>query len=436
MRISSRVLFIAAALAVTALVAFVVVKEPAAALLLAAGPAVAPAARRPGISWSRKREPAKTFVNVAANQIAYSQIPRYPRTLHGIWLDRSGSGAFTDAQGTRIELFLGEKSIWGPISFADLRMTERYINGLKESGIDAGADPYMLPLDFTNNNVKEIGGEMIGGIDLSTLPDGQLRLEVEIGGATTPQLRGHAVWGAPQGGGELGQLMRKLIKRTYPTQPAGDFYPDVDVRGAILLRQFWKGTVYNNAVATAFTVANNGVANTGNGAASATVSSLTPAGRYTAVCIEPGSNVGTFEVYDPKGKLDGRVVVAGGATTMPSGLVVTIADGGTDFIPGDGFFFDVLPLNTDGNINLMEVKKNEDNWFFRTDRAARFEAHRYGRTPMAGLLVADYLMDNHIDSVVDTANASTLEYRLNLTAQDTPYVVHEVLASPTYGSRN
>jgi hypothetical protein len=428
-------LAVAALLVTAALVIFAPADKAGVLLLLAAAPVAAPSANRPTVQWGRKREPAKTFNNVGAGNTAYSKIARYPRTVLGILLDRSGSTTFTDAQGTRIELFLGEKSIWGPISMADLRQVDRYINGEEASGNDPAADPSWLELDFTNRNVKEIGGEQIGGLDLSTLPDGEVRLEVDIAaGAAAPQIRGHMVWGPPQGGGDLGGLMRKLIKRTYPAQPAGDFFPEVQVRGAILCRQYWKGIVISNAVATAFTAANAGTANTGNGVASATVTAGTPAGRYTAICIEPGANVGTFAVYDAKGKLDGIVTVGAGAKTMPSGLVVTIADGAADFISGDGFFFDVLPLNTDGNINLVEVKKNEDNWWVRTDRAARFEQFRYGRTPQAGLYVADYLLDNHSDSVIDTANASTLDYRLNLTLADTPSVIHEVLASPTFGA--
>jgi hypothetical protein len=433
---SSRVLLLAAlALSAGALLAGVPLSLDASPLLLAMAVASAPAAERPFVAWGRKREPMKTFQNVGANQTAYSLVPRYPRTLLGFMLERGGT-TFTEAQLTRLELFLGEKSIWGPVSCAEVRMTERYVNGQKESGNDVGNDPYWVPMDFTFQNVKEIGGEQIGGIDLATLPEGQLRVEAEIGGATAPTLRGEVVWGPPQGGGDFGGLMCKLVKRTYPQAAAGDWYPDVDVRGAILCRQFFKGTVYNNAVSTAHTAANAGTVNTGNGAASATVSSLTPAGRYHAVCVEPGANVGTFIVWNPKGQYDGTVVTAAGAVTLPSGLVVTIADGGTDFIVGDGFFFDVLPNNTDGNINLVEVKKNEDYWFFARDRAARFQEQRYGRTPMAGLLVADYLLDNHIDSVLDTANAAALDYRVNLTAQDTVFIIHQLLARPTFNARN
>lgn len=407
--------------------------------------AVAAPAREGFVRWGRKREPMKNFQNVAvgtaaAPNTAYSIIPWHPRTVLGFFLEKGGT-TFTNTHIPRIEIFLGETSIWGPVSAADLQMTERYVHGAKESGMDAGNDSFFLPLDFTHANVKEIGGEQLGGLDLVHLRriagrEAQLRLEVDITNATAPQLRGETAWSAPQGGSDFAQLMRKLIKRTYPTQPAGDWFPEIDVRGAILCRQFFKGTVFNNAVATAGTAANNGTANTGNGTVTATVSALTPAGRYKAVCVEPGANVGTFIVSDPKGNQDGVVVTGAGATTLPSGLVVTATDGATDFAVGDTFFLDVLPTNTDGNFNLIEISKNEDKWFFMRDRVARLLGQRYGRTPMAGVLVADYLFDNHGDGVIDTADAATLDYRVNLTAQDTPSILHEVLATPTYLARN
>jgi type V secretion system putative substrate protein/coat protein len=392
-------------------------------------PAAAPAASRPNVAWGRKREPAKTFLNVGANQTAYSIIPRYPRTLYYVMLEKGGT-TFTDAQLTRVEMFLGEKSIWGPLSAADIRMVDRYLNGAKEFGGESANDPFgtFLMLDFTNMNIKELGGEFIGGLDLSTLPDGQLRIEVDIAGATAPSLKGHFCWGPPQGG-VFGALMRKLIKRTYPAQPAGDFYPIIDVRGAILCRQFWKGGVFNAVVATAFALATEGRANIGNGAVSGTVPALTPAGRYIAVCAKVGTSA-VFEIVNPKGKVIGCVTSAAGALPVTDGPTLTITDGGTAWTVGDAFWIDVLKPNEDGNTNLIEIKKNEDFWYFRTERALRQEQQRYGRMPLAGLLVADFLTDNHGDSFIDTADAATLDYRLNFTATDTPLVIHEILAKP------
>ena len=58
-------------------------------------------------------------------------------------------------------------------------------------------------------------------------------------------------------------------------------------------------------------------------------------GRYTAICIEPGTNVGTFAVYDPKGVFLGVHVVAGAA--FENEIKFAIADGATDFVAGDQF---------------------------------------------------------------------------------------------------
>lgn len=433
----SRFLFGALALVVTsAAFAFAAPElfgfDPAAGLALAMA-AAAPLADRPIVAWGRKREPLKTFNNVAANSTCFSKIPRYPRTIHSILLERGGT-TFTAAQLTRVEIFLGEKSIWGPISGTNLDVVERYLNGPRAL-VGFGEDQFWHVIDFTLPNVKEIGPEFIGGLDLTTLPDGELRIECDIGGATAPTLRGEIIWGPPQGGADLGQLMQKLLVRTYPTAAAGDFYPDVNVRGAIMLRTFFRGTVMNNAVTAAFTAANHGVANTGDGAmGTLAVAALTPVGRYKAVCIEPAANAGRFALFAPNylgGYELGTFTVA--VAFSIGGISGTLADGATDFVAGDGFLIDVLPTNTDGNINVVEVKKNEDFWWFRRSRASRFEQLRYGHFPMAGVEVADYILDNHGDSMLDTADAQSLDFRLNLTAQDTVTIIHQLLAKPTFG---
>lgn len=418
--------FIAVAVVVAAFGGYL--DAPGSLLLLSMATPAAPMADRLTVGWGRKREPMKTFTNVGANQTAFSKIPRYPRTILGMLLEKGGT-VFTNAQLTRVEMFLGEKSIWGPISGTNLQMVERYLNG--QGGNDFnGNDPFFVPMDFTFANVKEIGGEQIGGLDLSVLPDGELRVEADIAGATAPQLTGHIVWAPPQGGGDIGGLMQKLITRTYPQAPAGDFFPDVQLRGAIIARQYFRGAVMNAAVTAAQT--GEGVVNTGDGVMGAiAVAALTPAGRYKFRCIEPAANAGRFLVTDPNGKSIGTLTVA--VAFDIGGLSGTLADGATDFVAGDGFFVDVLPNNTNGNINLIEIKKNEDVWWQRSSRGARYEQQRYGRTPMAGLEVADFLIDNHSDGIIDTANAVALDYRLNVTAAETVTLIHQVLANPTFG---
>jgi hypothetical protein len=376
---------------------------------------------RPFIGWNRKREPMKTFTNVAASVTAYSMIPRYPRTVLGFILQLGGT-TFTKALIARIELFLGEKSIWGPITGTQLDNINQYVFGERDRSI------YFLPIDFTLPSVKEIAGEFIGGLDMTTLPEGQLRLEVEIGAATLPTLRGDVIWGPPQGQGVLGPIMLKLNRRTYPSAPAGDFYPDVDLRGSILCREFWFHDVATAAVSA---VSGSGAAfvNTGDGVMGAiTVTARTKTGRYRLRVIEPGTNLGTFFVDDPDGRQIGAGVVA--AAFSGGGLAFTLADGGTDFVSGDGFTIDVLPLNTDQNVNEVEIRKNEDYWWRRTDRAARFEQERFGRQPLSQLYVADFILDNHIDSVLDTMNAVVLDHRLNVTAAAITTLIAQVLARP------
>jgi hypothetical protein len=408
---------------------------PVAGFVVAPTVTAAPAAQRPNVSWGRKREPMKTFLNVAANSTATSIIPRYPRTIHYFLLEKGGT-TFTDAQLTRVELFLGEKSIWGPLKASDIRAITRYMHGATEFGGEPNNDPgspgayngTFLKIDFTNPNIKELGGEVVGGLDMTLLPDGQLRIECDIGGATAPTLKGHVCWGPPHGG-TFGRLMRKLIRRNYPAQPAGDFFPIIDVRGAIIARQYWFFTVANAVVATGFALATEGRTNTGNGVVTGTVPVLTPAGRYQLLCAKAGPSA-VFELVNPKGKVIGCITSAAGALPVTDGPTLTVTDGGAAWAVGDGFWIDVLKPNEDANLNTIELKKNEDFWYFRTERALRQEQQEYGRMPQAGLLVMDPLTDNHGDSFIDTADAATMDYRINLTAGDTPYVVHEIVAQP------
>ena len=109
------------------------------------------------------------------------------------------------------------------------------------------------------------------------------------------------------------------------------------------------------AVGTATGAAVSG--NTGNGTIGTVSAGATAkAGVYTATCIEPAANGGTFTVEDPDGVNVGTALV-GAAFTGP--VVFTIADGTTDFVSGDRFTITVAagsgkykeynPANTDGS---------------------------------------------------------------------------------------
>lgn len=80
--------------------------------------------------------------------------------------------------------------------------------------------------------------------------------------------------------------------------------------------------------------------NTGDGVMGAiTVGAGAKAGVYNLTIIEPGTNVGTFQVEDPDGIIVGNGVVA--AAFTGGGLSFTLADGSTDFIAGDRFLITV-----------------------------------------------------------------------------------------------
>lgn len=71
----------------------------------------------------------------------------------------------------------------------------------------------------------------------------------------------------------------------------------------------------------------------GNGSiGTVTADSGAQEGTYQVVIIEPGANVGTFEVIRPDGTLDGTGVVA---VAYNGSINFTLADGATDFVAGD-----------------------------------------------------------------------------------------------------
>ena len=95
--------------------------------------------------------------------------------------------------------------------------------------------------------------------------------------------------------------------------------------GDVIAKQTTAGTVTGVA----------GAGNTGDG----TIGTLSAGvgaqeGVYTATCLEPGTDVGTFRVEDPNGIEIGVAVVAVAFTGQVN---FTIADGATDFIAGDTF---------------------------------------------------------------------------------------------------
>ena len=103
--------------------------------------------------------------------------------------------------------------------------------------------------------------------------------------------------------------------------------------------------------------------NTGNGTiGTVSAGSSAKAGVYTATCIEPAANGGTFTVEDPDGVNVGTAVVG---TPFAGPVNFTIADGATDFVAGDRFTVTVAagsgkykeynPANTDGSQTAVAI---------------------------------------------------------------------------------
>ncbi len=67
-------------------------------------------------------------------------------------------------------------------------------------------------------------------------------------------------------------------------------------------------------------------------------------GVYKAVCIEPATDAGKFEVSDPNGKVIGVATVG---VAFNKEIKFTIADGATDFVAGDTFDITVAANSDD-----------------------------------------------------------------------------------------
>lgn len=102
-----------------------------------------------------------------------------------------------------------------------------------------------------------------------------------------------------------------------------------------------RGTVMGKITLGAAAAAVKAGGNTGTG--TLTLDVATPilpnaiAGIYTVRCIAAAANNGTFRVTDPRGVVLGDVVMAAGAGTFADRIKFALADGGVDFIVGDGF---------------------------------------------------------------------------------------------------
>jgi hypothetical protein len=128
-----------------------------------------------------------------------------------------------------------------------------------------------------------------------------------------------------------------LLKKEYDREFCRDVGTLLANSGSLLIGQMLGKRAVDPTPAGVIAAAAAG--NTGNGVFTkdATNPSLAGAqpGVYRVVAVEPGTNLGTFVVFDPAGVMLGTYVV--GAAAFSNQIKFTIADGATDFSAGDSF---------------------------------------------------------------------------------------------------
>jgi hypothetical protein len=365
------------------------------------------------LAWRRVRRDLPAFQNVVATGYASCLIPRYGYTLHGASLKLGGT-TFNETHILEVRLMLGAKTLWLATG-AHLR-TMNAVRGLYDG------NRQFLHVSFTNKRSKAIGGEFVGGIDMSSLPPGDLQLRVQTSGATAPTLSAKGHWGPPQ----ANDIMQKLLQFTWAATATGRLVVPLAFGGARLRRLYFitGGTDWVNSAPTS----SAWTGNTGNGVMGAiTVPANTKVGVWKLVIVKVTANAGDFLLYDPDGipfSLRGTVAVAFAGTAAPN---FTLGDGATDWVVGDGFDITVTE-NDNGNMSRLEVIKNGEAVWDYTDAEARNIQKIYGLVPQTKTYLADFELDQWPDGALPTADARTLEIAGTFTATDASITIYaEVL---------
>ncbi len=190
------------------------------------------------------------FTPVTANNTAVVKVPKYAMTLNRFTLTLGG-GSFTKAMITQIDVLIGTRVVWsakpvGALSGGTvLDMINRY-KGIFDQAAQLTVD--FGERDFLTNAAREIGG-----IDMSKLSD-EVYINVSIGAATTPTLRG-TMWLTPPQGKEddPNQLIQKLITQPYGFTSGGRQPVNFDPKSALIKRIY---AIFAGAAGSATTEAN------------------------------------------------------------------------------------------------------------------------------------------------------------------------------------
>lgn len=379
----------------------------------------------PGVpQWGRLYNKTVSFENVPSSGTgtAILKFPKLAQTLLKVHL-KMGGITFDYSMITEWRLMLGSKPICRGTG-SHTRLINRYFDRRNR----IWEDPNFLTIDFTDVMQKFTAAEVIGGWDMSKMPDGLFKLEVDITGATAPQLDAVPEWGPTQDNDVVMRWLRYSGSLGVVSTIGNNSLP-LDFQGAEVLRLFaiyagndWVGT---SATASAWS------SNTGNGVFGAvTVSAGAKRGTHKIVIVEPGANVGSFIHYDPDGLIAGTGVVA--SAYSGGGLAFTIADGATDFVSRDGWDI-AVGTATEGNVTNMEVKKDGFPIYQRRCLESRYECEKYGYNPQSKMFVIDFCKDRSLEGRLITMRNQTdqagIEVVTTITAADTYNIYAQVLQS-------
>jgi hypothetical protein len=176
--------------------------------------------------------PFNPVQNGARSTIA---IPRYDMTLARVTLKFIGANSLTKTTITEIAVKAGARTIWGPVSAAELDKINKF------KGLFDQADS--LTLDFTERDALSPDAKEVGGIDIPALGGQDVFIEVNNNAASgTPNLYALADFTTlqfdPRNPDPRGQLIKKLVKIQIPSNGGTAVTWTPSFKGAIVQRLF------------------------------------------------------------------------------------------------------------------------------------------------------------------------------------------------------
>ncbi|MDN3921512.1 major capsid protein P2 [Roseateles violae] len=173
------------------------------------------------------------FNPVANGTRATLAIPRYDMTLARVTLKFIGANSLTKATISEIVVKVGSRTVWGPLSAAELDKINKY------KGIFDQADS--LTIDFTERDALSPDAKEVGGYDIPALGGQDMFIEVmNTAGAGTPALYAMGYFTTlqfdPRNPDPRGQLVKKLVKIQIPSNGGTAVTWTPQFKGALVQR--------------------------------------------------------------------------------------------------------------------------------------------------------------------------------------------------------